>query len=151
MACVASCLRDFAALGGLLASRHVAARSRVLLALVLVSALASCTQLWPWMEVRKPWTPSAIAKASLVRAREVDGTEVTLCRAAILEEPGRAVLVGREWNSRLDPAPIQELELSGVERLEERRTGPAAVGTSAAVVLGLIYILVPLFLILHNL
>jgi hypothetical protein len=125
-------------------------RSRTLpVLLVLVSVLGSCstTQLLGWAPVSKPWEPSAIAKAAMVRATTTDGREVTLYRAGIVEEEGRTDLVGRIPDSRGDLDATERLDLATVTQLEMRRAGPASVSLSRSQAIALLTLAVLVLLL----
>jgi hypothetical protein len=106
----------------------------------ILLALSSCstTQLRGWEPVKKPWEPSAIAKAAMVRARTTDGRDVTLLRATIVEEEGRTDLVGRARDPQRDADEAVTLDLATVAQLDMRRIGPADLSLSRGQVMALL-------------
>jgi hypothetical protein len=109
----------------------------LLLLLSLLSSSCYVNQPWPWRDEPKPWDAKAVDKTYRVRVHDTNGQEITLFRAAIIQENGREVLVGRVWNPREDTESTARLDLLQVERLETQRMRLVLVGASASHVMGL--------------
>lgn len=116
----------------------VSIQESFVLSLVLGVLFCSCyvDRPWPWREEPKPWDSKSVARTYRVRARETDGKEITLFRAAIVEDEGRQFLVGRVWDPRGDSESTAKLDLSEVDRLETQRMRTELVGASASHVVG---------------
>jgi hypothetical protein len=78
----------------------------------------------------------------MIRATTTAGRDVTLTRAAIVEEEGRSDIVGRVWNPQSDADETERLDLATVAQLEMRREGPASLDLSKGQVMALLTIAV---------
>jgi hypothetical protein len=77
----------------------------------------------------------------MVRATTTTGRDVTLTRAAIVEEEGRTDLVGRAMDLRNDDE-TERLDLATVTTLEMRLVGPSTFTMSRTQVMALLTVAV---------